>query len=157
MLITEAAVLDFQRYFIDSRISHRESGDKIYGALGDPDLTVTMFRNALNITSEHFGGPVHDLEIVISDDMYRGGDQQRSLYSADLVVQILQRDDITAGAYEDIDEMNFLWWNAERVVVNSDRYAWASPDSVALRAALDQAGITYRTADLGHYFYTPDE
>jgi hypothetical protein len=157
MLMTDADIHSFEQYFTDIAIEHFEVyGDHINGALGEPSLSAMASYYPLKITSPFLGGLVHNIEIVISDASYRGGDEQRSRHSADLVVKLLERGDIPAGTYEDLDEACYLYWNADGVVVNADSYAWASPDSIALREALDAAGIAYRSEDLGHYFHNPD-
>ena len=60
-----------------------------------------------------------------------------------------------AGSFEDIDEVCFVYWNQDHVVINDDPYAWSSYDGEALRAELDRAGIAYDTETLERYFTGP--
>lgn len=57
----------------------------------------------------------------------------------------------TGPSYEDTDELCFVYWTRERVILNDDPYPWESETGQARRQQLDTAGDTYDTETLDRY------
>jgi hypothetical protein len=152
-LVTDSPVSVFGDYLDESRT--HDPVQRTYGVLGHHDYQAILdyyplnpLKHAWPFLDDH----IPDVVFYLYDDRFFDGDEPRARLSAELVRKLIQRSDVIAGTFEDTDEVCFLYWNQDHVVINSDPHSWSSPDGEALRDALDKAGITYDTKNLGHYF-----
>lgn len=111
-----------------------------------------MYRTSLPHVWQNLGGRAATVKIRILFDLYREPEEIRAQQHAQLVVALIGRDDVEAGTFEDTDELCFIHWTNEQVVLNNDPYPWESETGRALRQQLDTAGITYETKTLDRYF-----